>query len=488
MSGCPFQHSVERDAEGHLVPPRPKGQKRKASALFKLISGQTNLFSALNERLYRGWMGESNLLVHKAFLVNQPDLVRHVLVEAPQDYPKSPVMRRALEPLLGRSIFLTNGETWARQRRMIDPAFVGGKVRHVFPVMRDCTDAMVARLSNAAGEGETVEIDPEMTHVTADVIFRTLFSVPITRNDAHQVYEAFQRYQASAPFASLRSTLGLPSLRPRWAPSPSDRAGAEIRALLLPFVEQRQQEIVDGTAPDDLATGILTTADPESGHRFDAEEMLDQVAIFFLAGHETSATALTWALYLIALDERVQEKMRQEAQTVLDDRPAEFADMKRLSYIRDVFRETMRLYPPVPFFVRRSMKPRRMRNRTVPKGSSIILSPWYLQRHEKLWDAPHRFQPERWESENGKARARDAYIPFSIGPRVCPGAAFALQEGTLILAELVRHFHFALADGDPPEPVMQVTLRAGGGVSLRVSPRGSESESPPSRPDQDPAP
>ncbi|MCI4661247.1 MAG: cytochrome P450 [Neomegalonema sp.] len=463
MTRCPF-HPAAHDQEGKLIPPRPKGRAKRASALVKLMFGRTNLFSALNDKLYRGWLGESNLLVHKAFLVNQPDLVRKVLVDEVMDYPKSPVMRRALEPLLGRSVFLTNGALWQRQRRMIDPAFVGGKVRQVFGVMRECADDMAARFEQAA-TGEPVEIDPEMTHVTADVIFRTLFSVPIAQQDAQQVFEAFGRYQRAAPFASLRSLLGLGSVKRN---SAFDTAGKDIRALLLPFIERRQAEIEAGTAPDDLATGILTTADPETGHRFDAEEMLDQVAIFFLAGHETSATALTWALYLIAMDADVQARMRTEAREVLGDRPIEFADLRQLSFTRDVFREAMRLYPPVPFFVRRATKASVMRDRKIPVGSSVILAPWYLQRHERLWENPHRFDPDRWASENGKERARDAYIPFSIGARVCPGAAFALQEGVIILAELMRRFSFEPVAGHEPVPVMQVTLRAGNGVLLKL--------------------
>ena len=423
----------------------------------------------MNERLYRGWLGRSNLLLHQAYLVNQPDLVRRIMIERPMDFPKSPVMRRALEGLLGESVFVTNGEKWKQQRRMIDPAFAGGKLRGLFPVMLDCADDMVNRVA-AMADGHPRAIDPEMTHVTADVIFRALFSTPITQKDAYAVFEAFGRYQQAAPFVSLRSLIGAPSLLPRWFPSKSDRAGAEIRRLLLAFVERRRQEIDSNQAPEDLATAIMTTRDPETGHIFDAVEMLDQVAIFFLAGHETSAAALGWTLYLISKDQEVQDRMRAETHSVLGDRRPDFSDMKALSYVRDVFRESMRLYPPVPFVIRRSTKPEKMRNYDVPKGSSLIVSQWFLQRHEKLWEHPDVFDPDRWRTANGQERARDAYIPFSAGARVCPGAGFALQEATLILSELVRRFKFLPVENYAPTPVMQVTLRAGGGIKVRIQP------------------
>ena len=471
---CPMSRiaAPPRDGAGAsdaFHPPRPPGAKSRLSGLAKLLIGRSNIFTAMNERLYRGWLGRSNLIVHQAYLANQPDLVRRIMVERPMDFPKSPVMRRALEGLLGESVFVTNGEQWRMQRRMIDPAFAGGQMRRIFPVMRDCSDAMVERVADIA-DGSPHVIDAEMTHVTADVIFRTLFSIPIRRADAYRVFEAFGRYQQAAPFASLRAILGFTNLFGRWRKSASDKAGEEIRALLLAFVEQRQKEIANGTAPDDLATAIMTTRDPETDHMFDAREMLDQVAIFFLAGHETSATALTWSLYLIAMDQKTQDRMRAEANAVLGDRAPEFSDMKALAFTRDVFREAMRLYPPVPFVIRRSTKRETMRDLDIAAGSSLIVSQWYLQRHERLWEDPHAFRPDRWETENGKARARDAYIPFSIGPRVCPGAAFALQEGVLILSELVRRFRFTPVEGAEPEPVMQVTLRAGGGVNLRVEP------------------
>ena len=213
----------------------------------------------------------------------------------------------------------------------------------------------------------------------------------------------------------------------------------------------------------------MTTRDPETGQGFDTDEMVDQVAIFFLAGHETSAAALGWALYLLALFPEWQERVAAEAAEVLGPGCPDLAALKRLAVTRDVFRETLRLYPPVPMMVREAACPVRFRDRTVPKGAQIVLSPWHLHRHERLWERPDEFDPGRFATENGQACLRDAYIPFSAGPRVCTGAGFAMAEGPLMLALLVRAFRFEPVPERPAMPVAHLTVRGRDGIWLRVS-------------------
>ncbi len=196
--------------------------------------------------------------------------------------------------------------------------------------------------------------------------------------------------------------------------------------------------------------------------------MVDQVAIFFLAGHETSASALSWALYLMALYPDWQDRVAKEAEAL---ERCDFALLSKLRISRDVFRETLRLYPPVPMMVREATQQERFRDRNVPKGAQLVISPWHLHRHEKLWDAPDEFDPSRWGTENGKACQREAYIPFSAGPRVCTGAGFAMVEGVVLLSTLVRHFRFELVAGRDPVPVAHLTVRAKDGIWLRISRR-----------------
>jgi cytochrome P450 len=216
---------------------------------------------------------------------------------------------------------------------------------------------------------------------------------------------------------------------------------------------------------DDLATKIMTTADPETGERFETEEMVDQVVIFFLAGHETSASALAWALYLMARYPEWQDKLALEAKQLTH---GDFGLVSKLRVSRDVFRETLRLYPPVPMMVRENTCPEQFRERDVTRGSQIVVSPWHLHRHERLWDNPDGFDPSRWATENGKQCQRDAFIPFSAGSRVCTGAGFAMVEGPLILSRILRDFRVEITDEKPPVPVAHLTVRSKDGIRLRV--------------------
>jgi cytochrome P450 len=196
--------------------------------------------------------------------------------------------------------------------------------------------------------------------------------------------------------------------------------------------------------------------------------MVDQVAIFFLAGHETSASALAWTLYLMALYPEWQERLAEEAGAL---EKGTFSEVSKLRLSRDVFREALRLYPPVPMMVRENSCPERFRDRDVAPGGQVVISPWHLHRHARLWDNPDGFDPTRWQSENGKACARDAYIPFSAGARVCTGAGFAMIEGPLILSMLLRHYRFDLVAGKVPVPVAHLTVRAKDGIWLKLSKR-----------------
>lgn len=215
----------------------------------------------------------------------------------------------------------------------------------------------------------------------------------------------------------------------------------------------------------------MTLPDPETGRRFDTAEMVDQVAIFFLAGHETSASALAWSLYLLATHPDWQDRVAREARAELTD-AQDFGQIGRLKLTRAVFREALRLYPPVPMMVREARCPVRLRDRDAPKGAQIVLSPWHLHRHERIWDHPDAFDPGRFDTDNGKAGLRGAFIPFSAGPRVCPGAGFAMVEGPLLLAQLLRAYRVTAMRDRVPEPVAHLTVRARNGIWLSLSPRG----------------
>ena len=451
-----------------MIPPKPPARADRVSLWRYLRLFRQDILSAQPARLYRAWLAEFRTPFFRSYLVNQPDLVKRVLKDAPDDFPKSDRIGAGLRPLLGNSVFLTNGEVWKRQRRIIDPAFEGGRLRDTYPAMWDAAQACVARLGARAGA--RVEIEEVTSHAAADVIFRTLFSIPIENEIASRVFHEFRAYQRSQPILNLAAFIPGPRWMPRFFSRRTRASARAIRGLITGLTAARMAEIAAGTAPDDLATKIMTTADPVTGDRFDTGEMVDQVAIFFLAGHETSASALAWALYLMALYPDWQERLAAEA-AVLET--GDFSEVSRLKLSRDVFREVLRLYPPVPMMVREAQCPDQMRDRSVPKGAQIVLSPWHLHRHERLWERPDDFDPTRWQTENGKTCAREAYIPFSAGSRVCTGAGFAMVEGVLILSMLCRAFRFETIAGETPMPVAHLTVRARDGIWLKVTPRAT---------------
>ena len=449
-----------------IQPPKPSSRPDKVSLWQYMRLFRRDILSAQPARLYRAWMAEFRTPFFRSYLMNQPALVRTVLKDRPDDFPKSDRISEGLRPLLGNSVFLTNGETWKRQRRIIDPAFEGGRLRTTFPAMHAAASAAATRVGPTMGQDQDVE--PLCSHVAADVIFRTLFSIPIETPQAMAVFDAFKAYQRTQPLLNLGAFVPLPRWMPRLFRHDTRAAAREIRALITDMTTARQAQIDAGAAPDDLATKIMTTPDPETGACFDAEEMVDQVAIFFLAGHETSASALAWSLYLMALYPDWQDRLAEEAQVLGEE---DFSVMSRLRISRDVFRETLRLYPPVPMMVRETQCPEAFRDRTAPKGAQLVLSPWHLHRHERLWDNPDGFDPGRWQTENGKACLREAYLPFSAGPRVCPGAGFAMIEGPLILSRLLRDYRVSLTDRAAPVPVAHLTVRSESGIFLRFDPR-----------------
>ncbi len=356
MTGCPMH------------PPKPAPRPDKVSLLAYLRLFRRDILSAQPARLYRAWMAEFRTPFFRSYMVNDPALVARVLTERPDDFPKSNRIREGLLPLLGNSVFVTNGEVWKRQRRIIDPAFEGGRLRDTYPAMLEAAKAAVARM----GEGE-VEVEEQMSHAAADVIFRTLFSIPIEDAIATRVFHEFRAYQRTQPILNLAAFLPLPRWMPRLHRGATRRSAAVIRGLIAQLTEARAAQIAAGTAPDDLATKIMTTADPLTGERFDAAEMVDQVAIFFLAGHETSASALAWALYLLAMFPQAQERVAAEA-AALPETPV-FSDISKLKFTRDVFRETLRLYPPVPMMVRENACPEDFRGRAVAPARRSCSAP-----------------------------------------------------------------------------------------------------------------
>jgi cytochrome P450 len=443
----------------HFSPAYPRPRASKASALLMFFSARRSWLDALYERSYRMRMGEVHLPGLDLYMVNEPALVREVLHDTDGNFPKSALLGEALQPLLGESIFTTNGAQWQRQRTMMDPAFAQARLNVAFPVMREATDAMLARLA-ALPDGTEHDLEVEMTHVTADIIFRTIFSEPLAGTDAQRVFDAFSRYQAQVPRLMMPSLFGRRWLRWPWDGWRSRHAAREIRSLLETLIRPRYAAHRGGCVEtrQDILAAFLDARDPESGIPFSFEALVNQVAMLFLAGHETSASALTWATHLLAQAPDVQARVQAEVDAQLGERAPELGDMKALTRTRNVFRETLRLFPPVGFMARQTER----------SCATVVVAPWLIHRHRDLWPEPDAFNPDRYDNDASREALKQAYLPFGMGPRVCMGAAFALQEATLILAQLVRHHRLEAVPGHVPQPVGRLTIRSANGVRLRL--------------------
>ena len=404
------------------------------------------MFASQPDRLHRAWMAEMRAPFYRSFTVPEPALARRVLEDA-EAFPKSRVLAATLGPLLGRSVFVTNGAEWARARALIDPAFSGGRVREMLPQMQEAGAGMLAGLAPGV-----VEVEALTARVTADVILRVLFSRPIDDARAEAIFTAFQAYQRAQPLASLADLLRLPGWVPRRRRG--RRAARVLRALVAELIAARTGR------EDDLLARLIAARDAE-GRGFDAAELVDQAVMFLLAGHETSASALAWALYCLALSPADQSRAAEEA------RAAQIGDFANLPFLRDVWREVLRLYPPVPMLPREAARATDLRGRAVAAGDPVILSPWHSGRHERVWTDPHVFDPSRWAGPV----PHQAWFPFSAGPRICPGAGFATAEAAILLQMILRDWELAPVSGDVPRPVAHLTVRSANGIRVRFSPR-----------------
>lgn len=453
----------------HFCPTYPKPRKNKASALWMFFSARRSWLDTLYERSYRMQMGEVHLPGLDLYMVNNPALVRRIMDSESEDFPKSPLLGDALEPLLGESIFTTNGEQWRRQREMMNPAFAQARLNVAFPVMRAAIDDMMHRLARLP-DGVEHDVEVEMTHVTADIIFRTIFSVPMEGDDAKLIFEAFARFQALAPRLLLPSIYGVRWLVWPWDIWRSRKAAREIRGLLEKLIRPRYEAHLSGNPPahNDILQSFMEAKDSRTNAPFQFEELVDQVAMLFLAGHETSASALTWAAHLLANAPEVQNRVAAEVVSVLGNRAPELGDMKGLQLTRNVFKETLRLFPPVGFMARQAGKTCPMRGKDVKAGSTVVVAPWLIHRHREIWPDADAFAPDRYDNDASREALRDGYLPFGMGPRVCLGASFALQEATLILASLIGRYELKAVEGHVPQPVGRLTIRSANGVRLQL--------------------
>jgi cytochrome P450 len=405
------------------------------------------------------------VVLHALF---EPDQVRQALTD--QGHTKDMAFYTAFAETLGDALLTSDGERWRRQRRIIQPLFTRQRMAGQVSVMAEEATGLVAWWRPAADAGRPVDLHHELTGFTLRVIGRLLFGTDV---DA-----AVDRIGAAFPVLNRhihRRVVSPVRWPPGW-PAPANRRAARARADLDALVDQIIDRRRAGGAPeaDDLVARLLAARDPDGGDPLDDREVREQILLFLLAGHETTATALTFTLHLLGRHPEVQRRVREEARTVLGDRAPTAADAASLAYTTAVVKEAMRLYPPVYGIGRRTGAPGVVGGYLLPAGSALLISPWVTHRHPRHWERPDRFDPDRFTPERVAARHRYAYLPFGGGPRACIGSWFALLEAVVATAVVVRGYRLASPPGRVPLAT-GVTLRPAATVPCTLRPAGPAS-------------
>jgi cytochrome P450 len=445
-----------------LVPPSPP--RRTMSLFRRMVAMRKNAIDTWGPRSYEEDVIQTRFFGRNSFILNTPGTIRHVLVDNYENYVRTPAAVRVLRPMLGEGLLIAEGRTWKHQRRTLAPAFTPRAVGTLVPHMIAATDATIAKLQ--AASGSPVDLREAMQRMTLEIAGRTMFSFGMDRHGA-----ALRDFVMEYGTRLARPHL-LDLLLPLNWPTPQDISRSFFRKRWTRFVamlmaERRAAGKNADAPPSDLFDLMGAARDPETGAAFSDEQLGDQVATMILAGHETTATALFWSLYLLALDPATQEELAAEVQGATVNGAF---DIERLKFTRAVVDETMRLYPPAFLIARAAAGPDMIAGMPVRKNDIVLIAPWLLHRHEKLWHDPNAFIPARF-MPGTPPPDRFAYLPFGVGARVCVGAHFALVEATLALAKIIGVFRVELLDNEPVLPVGVVTTQPDRSPLFRIARR-----------------
>ncbi|MDL0095944.1 cytochrome P450 [Campylobacter vicugnae] len=449
-----------------VCPFHPKPHNSKAGLITTFLLKRRSWLDGLYAKSYKMRAGRVKMPGFDLFVVNDPKEVRKIMIDNVKEFPKSDMLHELLKPLLGVSIFTTNGEVWKKQRELLRPSFEMTRISKVFDLMSSAAADMMDRFRKYP-DGSIVEVDEHMTFVTADVIFRTIMSSKLDEIKGKEILYAFVTFQEETARTAIRKFFCVPQwLSNILGENKRMKAGAVIRKSLSDIIKPRYENYESDTYCDILSS-LLHTVDANSGERFSFEEILDQVSMLFLAGHETTASSLTWTLYCLSLDQDAQQKAYNEIININKDGKFSISDIKEMKYLTNVFKEALRLYPPVGFFARQSKGEAKIRDKVLQKGSGVVVAPWLIHRHDDFWDAPHEFRPDR----HNESIPKEKYMPFGLGERICIGQGFAMQEAIIILANILREFKLELKDGFIPDVVGRLTVRSANGMMIKMSKR-----------------
>lgn len=459
---------IEERGADHFIAPHPEPRK-DVPGLFQILFGSRHsLIDNWTEENYRSGLDSHRILGRQLVLVNSAEHIKYVVVTRHQNYErKSPQMRRALEVLLGDGLFISEGETWKQRRPLVADIVHKNRVPAFGGTMEQVTHAFAEGW--AARAGEEFELTAAMAELTAEIIAQTVFGRNLGSEAAQRVIDGFTSYQKSIDSFNLGYFLGWDEGWPILH-GPGKKKSVE---MVHSVVEKVINDHLAGSGDSGSMIDLLvkrSARNPELG--LDVTALRNEAATIFMAGHETTATTLTWAFYCLANAPWIEARLIEEIARVCPGRSPTIEDVDQLEWCRAVVSETLRLYPPVPLLPRQAREDDRIGDIEVKAGDLIMIAPWLMHRATDLWDKPTHFMPERFM--DGAKINPFIFFPFAVGPRICPGMNFGLSEAILCLAILVQRFSVRPRAGYFAEPVCRLTLRPHGGMPVTAMPRGEQ--------------
>jgi cytochrome P450 len=442
-----------------FVPPFPPRMSTAPSHWQRMKLWRKNILAGWEEQAFEYEFESLKLMNCLIFLCNTPESVQFAFSSHNASFErKSAPYRHYLIPLVGDGLFVSDGEIWRKRRRIVAPIIHLARLPDFAPTMVNTALEVRDRWAKLL-PGTEIDVLTDMAHLTAEIICRTIFGSKLGREHAADVVRGFADYQRHITKIDFITLFGLPDWLPRWYSRPLRAAVRRIYAVLDHVIESsRRRHDRDDVS---IIGRLLEARDQDSGAALDTDALRHEAAVLLMAGHETTANTLAWAWYLLSQMPEVEARLHAEVDQVLGERTPTLADVPKLVYTRAILEETMRLYPPVPIMSRETLNDEVYNDTSIPKGSIIIVAPWLLHRHKKLWPKPDHFIPERFLPGGDGPISKFAYIPFSIGPRICAGMAFGLTEAILSMSTLAQSFKLRLKPGHRIEMECHLTLRPG---------------------------
>jgi cytochrome P450 len=448
-----------------FIPPAPKPRTKPPSTLEMIRIVYRNPLELWGEPSYNEpWISVTGI-GGPLVIANDPGLIRHVLVDNAKNYKMATVRQMILRPILRDGLLTAEGEVWKRSRKAMAPVFTP---RHIFGFARPMLDRSLDFVKRYE-EVDRTDISHDMTQLAYDILAETLFSGEIAGTPGGfnaEIDRLFETMGRVDPLDLLRA--------PEWLPRLTRLRGrktmAYFRKIVADTVAMRKEKIARDSkaAPEDFLTLLLRAEGPDGLSR---DEIEDNIITFIGAGHETTARALGWTIYCLAEAPWERDRVEAEIDAVLAREPNPVKWLDAMPFTRAAFEEALRLYPPAPSINREPIEPETYKDLYIPKRAAVLMMPWTVHRHRKLWDQPDAFMPERFHPGNREKIDRYQYLPFGAGPRVCIGASFAMQEAVIALAVLLSRFRFDTLAETKPWPVQKLTTQPQGGLPMRVTPR-----------------